>query len=68
LREELLGPEHPETLTSMNNLVRVLRRLGISEKSEVMHQQALELRKKVLSPHHQDSLRSMDNLVLVIGN
>ena len=55
LRETVLGKEHPDTLTSMNNLATVLRREGKYKKSEQMHRQALELREKVLGKEHPDT-------------
>ena len=51
LREKVLGKEHPDTLTSMNNLA-VLSSQGKYEEAEEMHRQALELREKVLGHEH----------------
>ena len=52
LREKVLGPEHPDTLTSMNNLAEVLTDQGKYEAAEEMHRQVLELREKVLGLEH----------------
>ncbi len=41
LKEKVLGPEHPDTLTSLNNLGAVLDRQGKYEEAEKMHRQAL---------------------------
>jgi hypothetical protein len=41
-------PEHPDTLTSMNNLALVLENQGKYEAAEEMHWRALELREKML--------------------
>jgi hypothetical protein len=43
LREKVLGPEHPKTLTTMNNLAVVLRGQGKYEAAKEMHRRALEL-------------------------
>ena len=42
--EKMLGKEHPDTLTSMNNLAEVLSQQGKYEEAEEMHGQALELK------------------------
>ena len=67
-REKALGPEHPFTLASMNNLALVLNSQGKYEAAEEMHRQVLELREKVLGPEHPDTLASMDNLTLVLDS
>jgi Tfp pilus assembly protein PilF len=64
--EKVLGPEHPDTLASVNNLGRVLGRQGKYEEAEVMHRRALEAREKVLGPEHPDTLTSIDNLGLAL--
>jgi hypothetical protein len=44
-REKLLGPEHSDTLLSMNNLASVLHVQGKYGVAEEMHRRALELRR-----------------------
>ena len=63
LGEKVLGPKHPDMLTSMNNLASVLRSQGKYEAAEEMHRRALELREKVLGPLDPDatSLLSGEN-------
>jgi tetratricopeptide (TPR) repeat protein len=65
-RERVLGPKHPDTLTSMDNLAVVLRGQGKYEAAEEMHRRALELWEKVLGPEHPDTLASMNNLARVL--
>jgi Flp pilus assembly protein TadD len=65
LNEKVLGPEHPDTLTSIN-LAVVLEGQGKYEAAEMMHRRALELREKVLGPKHPDTLGSMNNLAFVL--
>jgi tetratricopeptide (TPR) repeat protein len=43
LRKEVLGREHPHTLTSMSNLALVLVRQGKYEEAEAMNRQTLAL-------------------------
>ena len=47
--EKMLGPEHPETLTSVNNPGTVLSSQGKYEEAEAMHQRVLEARGIILS-------------------
>jgi tetratricopeptide (TPR) repeat protein len=67
IQEMVLGPEHPETLTSMDNLGVVLEKQGKYEAAEEMHRQALELREKVLGPEHLDTLASINDLAVVLA-
>jgi tetratricopeptide (TPR) repeat protein len=66
-REEVLGPEHPDTLASMRNLAGVLNSQGKYEEAEAMERQTLAQREKVLGPEHPDTLMSMSNLALVLN-
>jgi hypothetical protein len=59
LSKEVLGPEHPETLTSMSNLALVLNRQGKYEEAEAMNRQTLAWREKVLGPEHPDTLTTV---------
>ncbi|KAK8097365.1 kinesin light chain [Apiospora sp. TS-2023a] len=62
LRETVLGREHPDTLSSMNNLANVLKNQGKYVEAEEMHRRTLALRETVLSREHPDTLASMNNL------
>jgi tetratricopeptide (TPR) repeat protein len=65
-REAILGAEHLDTLTSVNNLGLVLSRQGKYEEAEAMHRRALETREKVLGRDHPDTLTSVSNLGSVL--
>ena len=65
-REKVLGPEHPDTLASVDNLGLVLSSQGKYEEAEAMHRRALEGREKVLGPEHPDTLASVNNLGVVL--
>jgi tetratricopeptide (TPR) repeat protein len=67
LRKDVLGPEHPDTLTSMSNLALVLDRQGKYEEAEAMNRQTLAGYEKVLGPEHPHTLTSMSNLASVLG-
>jgi len=60
LMETVLGREHPDTLTSMNNLALVLDSQGKYSEAEQMHRQTLKLRgdgagrRTSLHPHQHE--------------
>ena len=55
----MLGKEHPEISTSMNNLSFVLEKQAKYEAAEEMHQQVLTLRERILGKEHPDILISI---------
>lgn len=61
----MLG-QHPDTLTSIDNLGLVLSGQGKYEDAEAMYRQALTDREKVLGPEHPDTLTSVNDLGLVL--
>jgi tetratricopeptide (TPR) repeat protein len=66
-RCRLLGPEHPATLTSMNNLAENLRAMGGHPAARALEEQVLEARRRVLGPKHPATLTSMNNLAATLG-
>ena len=62
LYETHLGPEHPDTLTSMNNLANAYRDAGKLDLALPLYEQTLELMKAKLGPEHPHTLSSMNNL------
>jgi len=65
-RRRLLGPEHPDTLTSMSDLAVMLRALGDAAGAAQLDRQVLEGRRRVLGEEHLDTLQSMNNLALTL--
>ena len=61
-QNELLGPNHPNTLSSMNNLAGLYKNQGKYDLAEPLYVECLELRKTILGPNHPDTLISMNNL------
>lgn len=61
-REKNLGPDHPETLKSINNLGTILGDNGHYEEAEPLFRRALEGREIVLGPDHPVTLRSVLDL------
>lgn len=68
LREKALGKEHPDTLTSMNNLALALSDQGKHAEAETMYQKTLALRETMLGKEHLDTLTSMNKLTLALSN
>jgi hypothetical protein len=56
--EKVLGPEHPDTAASLNNLARLLKAQGDLAGARPLHERALAIREKVLGPEHRGKRRS----------
>jgi tetratricopeptide (TPR) repeat protein len=62
LRKAKLGPDHPDTLTTMNSLATVYKAAGKVDRALPLYEESLKLRKAKLGPDHPDTLTSMNNL------
>ena len=60
--ERVLGPGHPGTLASRNNLATAYQEAGRAAEAIPLHQQTLADRERVLGPDHPDTLQSRNNL------
>lgn len=61
-RERVLGPEHPDTLESINNLAGLLRAKGDMAGAEPLFRRGLADRERVLGLEHPATLISVNNL------
>jgi eukaryotic-like serine/threonine-protein kinase len=66
IRRRVLGPEHPETLSSMNNLANALDKEGHYAEAEKFYRESLGIRRRVLGPEQSDTLASMNNLAVIL--
>src|SRR5580704_12973057 len=66
-QRKVLGPEHPETLTSMNNLANTLINQGNLAGARNLQEQTLAIRRRVLGPEHPDTLNSMSGLASTLA-
>jgi len=66
LRRTILGAEHPDTLTSMNNLAVTLGAQGDLEGARKIQEQVLEITHRVLGAEHPNTLTSMNNLAITL--
>jgi tetratricopeptide (TPR) repeat protein len=61
----VLGPEHPDTLGSLNNLAGLYWNQGQYEQAEPLYQRALATCERVLGPEHPDMAQTLGNLALL---
>ena len=64
LRKTKLGPDHPDTLMSMNNLANGYRDTGQRDRALKLREEALALWKAKLGPDHPGTLESMYDLAI----
>ncbi len=57
-RERVLGPDHPDPLTSRNNLAYAYRAAGRIDGAIAMYERNLADRERVLGPDHPSTLTS----------
>ena len=65
MRKKLLGAEHPDTLTSMENLARTYADMGDLNQAEQLEVHVLNMKKKLLGEEHPDILESVANLATI---
>ncbi len=61
-----LGDDHPDTLSSMNNLALLYSDQGRFDAAEPLYAKCLEVRKVKLGDDHPDTLSSMNKLAKFI--
>ena len=59
---DILGPDHPSTLTSRHNLAYAYQDAGRLDKAIALHEQTLEDTTRILGPNHPHTLISRHNL------
>lgn len=62
MREKVLGPNHPDTASSVRSLAVLLSDLGKSADAEALFRRALQMREATLGPEHPDVADSLDDL------
>ncbi|MCP4360981.1 MAG: tetratricopeptide repeat protein [Chloroflexi bacterium] len=60
--EKTLGPDHPHTATSLNNLGLLLDSMGEYGEAWPFYERALTIREKQLGTDHPDTANSLNNL------
>ena len=59
---DTLGPDHPSTLTSRNNLAYAYQAAGRLDEAIPLFEQTLEDSTRILGPHHPHTLTTRNNL------
>jgi CHAT domain-containing protein/Tfp pilus assembly protein PilF len=62
IREKVLGPEHPDTATSLGDLAFLYQRMGFYDKALPLMERSLRIREKVLGPEHLETAIGLNNL------
>jgi hypothetical protein len=60
----ILGPDHPDTMTSRNNLANGYAAVGRNAEAITLHEQTLADRTRILGPDHPHTLTSRNNLAI----
>ncbi len=63
-QERVLGPDHPDTLASRDNLANAYRDAGRLDEAISLHEQTLAAYGSVLGPDHRNILNSRNNLAI----
>jgi tetratricopeptide (TPR) repeat protein len=65
--KEVLGVDHPDTLSSMYNLGNTYSKLGKEKEAEELYFEVVKKRKQILGVDHTDTLWSIYNLAVTYG-
>ena len=65
IREQVLGPVHPDTASSLNNLGGLLRAQGELAGAKLYLERALTIQEQVLGPDHPDTQLIRQNLIVI---
>jgi tetratricopeptide (TPR) repeat protein len=66
IREKTLGKEHPDTITTLDNLARVLDDKGDYEEAEKLYRRALEIFEKTLGKEHPNTATTLNSLAILL--
>jgi tetratricopeptide (TPR) repeat protein len=66
IRRATLGPEHPDTLSSMSNLFALYLTQDRQDQAVALGRETLALRRKVLGPDHADTTTTMNDLAVAL--
>jgi tetratricopeptide (TPR) repeat protein len=66
VRERVLGPDHPDTAASLNNLAILLRAQGELAAARPLFERALEINERVLGPDHPATALCLNNLARLL--
>ena len=62
IRKRILGPEHPDTLSTMRHLAATLGDNGKAAEAEKINRQVLEVQRRILGPRNLETIKTIHNL------
>jgi tetratricopeptide (TPR) repeat protein len=65
LQRRAVGPDHPDTLTSMNDLADAYRMQSVYAQAELLLSEVVEKRRRVLGEENPETLNSMNELAVL---
>jgi tetratricopeptide (TPR) repeat protein/DNA-binding XRE family transcriptional regulator len=65
IREQQLGPEHPDVAHTLNGLANLYAEQGKYVEAELLYQRALRIWEQHLGPEHPDVATTLNNLALL---
>jgi tetratricopeptide (TPR) repeat protein len=68
MRKRTLGEEHPDTLTTIANLVLIYSNQGRYKEAKELLERVVMTNKRALGEEHPDTLTTMANLALLYSN
>jgi eukaryotic-like serine/threonine-protein kinase len=68
LRRRVLGPTHPDTLRSMNNLAGTLLSQSRYTEAQKLFEEVVEIKERTLGRDHPDTLLTINNLATMLMN
>ncbi len=66
ITEQALGPTHPDTASSLNNLAALLDSTGDYAAARPLYERALAIYEQALGPTHPDTAQSLNNLAALV--
>jgi tetratricopeptide (TPR) repeat protein len=66
VRQAALGPEHPDTASSVEGLALLCQAQGGFAQAQPLFERALAIREKVHGPDHSNTAQSLNNLALLL--
>ncbi len=66
IRENALGPEHPDVAQSLNNMAELYLARGRYAEAEPLHKRALAIWEKAVGPKHPHVAASLENYAALL--
>ena len=66
IREQMLGAQHPDTATSLNNLANLYRKQEKYELAEPLYQRAISIFERTFGDEHPNTRAGRRNYVILL--